>query len=335
MSAETAQHNKQNNDEIDLLEVFLKIWKYKRFIIIFTLAVAIGSIIYALLAQPQYEAKVSLYKRTSEGQKPSRLQNLASQFGMGGALPGGSSQFSIKDLLNSRRINKKILLQTWENEKFGEPKNLIGYWEIEGETEKEKFESALKTIREKISVNIDEETQLVTITVLMPEPRLAANIGNYLTTLVENYVQNEQKTSTRQNLQYIEKRLETVKQELRKAEEELQLFEERNRQWQQSPVLRMEHSRLQRRVTIKQEVYLTLQQEREMAEIELVKETPVINVLDEAVSPVLRAKPKRKLIVIVGVFAGFFLSLLLVVIRYVWLYIKGEMQKRGESIKLL
>ena len=335
MSTETAQHNKQNNDEIDLLEVFLKIWKYKRFIIIFTVAAAIGSIVYALLSQPQYEAQVSLYKKSADAQQPSRLQNLASQFGMGGAIPGGSSQFSIKDLLNSRRINKKVLLNNWENEKFDEPKNLIEYWEIEGETEKEKFESALKAIREKISVNIDEEKQLVKITVLMPEPRLAANIGNFLTTLIENYVQNEQKTSTKQNLQYIEKRLEAVQQELRKAEEELQLFEERNRQWEQSPVLRMEHSRLQRKVTIKQEVYLTLQQEREMAEIELVKETPVINVLDEAVPPELRAKPKRKLIVIVGTFAGFFLSLLLVVIRYVWLYIKGEMEKRGESLKLI
>jgi len=93
-------------------------------------------------------------------------------------------------------------------------------------------------------------------------------------------------------------------------------------------------SRLQRQVTIKQEVYLTLQQEREMAEIELVKKQPVINVLDDAMKPEKRAKPKRKLIVIVGTFAGFFLSLLIVVLVYVWRYVKGEMRKRGESLRL-
>ena len=91
----------------------------------------------------------------------------------------------------------------------------------------------------------------------------------------------------------MKKRLETVKKELRKAEEELKRFRERNRVIQQSPELQMEYGRLQRQVTLKQEVYTTLQTEREMAEIELVKETPVINVLDEAVAPEQRAKPKE------------------------------------------
>jgi uncharacterized protein involved in exopolysaccharide biosynthesis len=152
--------------------------------------------------------------------------------------------------------------------------------------------------------------------------------------LIEEYIQNEQKTTTKQNLQYIEKRLETVKKELTQAEEELKRFRESNRVIQSSPELQMELGRLQRQVTIKQEVYLQLQKEREMAEIELVKETPVINVLDEAMKPEERAKPKRKLIVIVGTFAGFFLSLLIVVLIYVWKYVKGEMERRGETLKL-
>ena len=324
----------QNKDEIDLLEVFLKIWKYKRFIIIFTVIVAIGSIIYSLLQEPQYESEVSLYKKTSEGGSRSRIQNIASQFGMGGAVPTSGPQFSIEDLIKSRRINRKIIYKKWDNKKFQDSVNLIEYFEIEGETSKEKFSSAYKSFKEKIEFSRDEESQLVTITVMMPEAQLAADIGNYLTRLIENYVQNEQKTSTRQNLEYIEKRLETVRKELRQAEEALRRFQESNRGWEQSPQLTMEHGRLQRQVNVKQQVYLTLQQEREMAEIELVKETPVINVLDEAVAPEFPSKPKKKLIVIVGTFAGFFVSLLIVVLRYVWSYVKGEMEKRGESLKL-
>lgn len=323
----------QNKDEIDLLEVFLKIWAYKRFIIIFTVLVAIGSIVYSLVAEPQYEASIKLYKKTSEGQS-SRIQGLAAQFGMGGAVPGGSSQFNIKDLLQSRRINKKIIYKDWDTKKFDQPVNLIEYWEIEGETKEEKFLEALESIKENINVSKDEETQLITITIMMPEAQLAADIGNYVTKLIEEYVQNEQKTTTKQNLQYIEKRLETVKKELTQAEEELKRFRESNRVIQSSPELQMELGRLQRQVTIKQEVYLQLQKEREMAEIELVKETPVINVLDEAMKPEERAKPKRKLIVIVGTFAGFFLSLLIVVLIYVWKYVKGEMERRGETLKL-
>lgn len=329
-----AQNQQQNNDEIDLLEVFLKIWAYKRFIIIFTVVVAVGSIIYSLLAEPQYEASVKLYKKAPEGQSPSRLQGLASQFGMGGALPGGETEFSIEDLVKSRRLNQKILMKEWENKKYDEPKNLIEYWEIEADTEQEKFFEALERIRDQISFSRNEETQLITITVLMPEAQMAADVGNHLTTLIEEYIQNEQKTTTKQNLKYIEKRLKTVEQELRNAEEELRRFRESNRMIESSPQLQMELSRLQRQVTIKQEVYLTLQKEREMAEIELVKKQPVINVLDDAMKPEQRAKPKRKLIVIVATFAGFFLSLLIVVLVYVWRYVKGEMRKRGESLRL-
>ena len=113
MAENPTQTTNQNNDEIDLLEVFLKIWAYKKFIIIFTALVAVGAIVYSLVQQPQYEASVKLYRKTSEGQSTSRIQGLAAQFGMGGALPGGSTQFSIKDLLDSRRINEKILLKKW------------------------------------------------------------------------------------------------------------------------------------------------------------------------------------------------------------------------------
>lgn len=327
MTNQPAQPANKNSDEIDLLEVFLKIWNYKRFIILFTAVVAIGAIIYSLVQDPEYESSVKLYKKTGEDQSSSRLQGLASQFGMGGAVPSGTI-YNIKDVVNSRRINRKILYKEWENEKFDEPVNLIEYWEVEGDSQEEKFQKALKTINNRISVNRDEETQLITITVMMPEAQMAADVGNHLTTLVEEYVQNEEKSSTQQNLQHIEQRLETVKKELTKAEEELKRFRESNRVITESPQLQMEMGRLQRQVEIKQQVYLTLQKEREMAEIDLVKETPVINVLDEAMVPQERAKPKRKLIVIVGTFAGFFMSLLIVVLIYVWKYVKREMAQR-------
>ena len=326
------QPQQNNNDEIDLIQVFLKIWRFRRFIILFTAGVIILAIVYALLAQPQYEATVKLYKESSEDQS-GRLQSLASQFGFGGAVSGGT-QFSIDDLLSSRNINKRIIYKEWNTEQFDKPVNLIEFWEIEAETEEEKFVNAMERLKDRISTSINEETTLITIKVLMEDAQLAADIGNYITGIISDYVQQDRQTNTRQNLKYIEKRLDTVERELKNAEEALKRFRERNRVITESPALQMEMGRLQRKVTIKQEVYLTLQKEREMAEIDLVKETPVINVLDEAVKPEERAKPKRKLIVIVATFGGFFFSVLLVVLWYVWMYIKREMKSRGESLKL-
>jgi len=328
----TDKQTQQNSDEINLLDVFLKIWRFRRFIILFTVGVAILSVVYALLAEPQYKGTVKLYKETTEGSS-GRLQGLASQFGFGGAVSGGE-QFNIEDLLSSRNILKQIIYHQWNTEKFEEPVNLIEFWEIDKETKEEEFFAAIETIKNKISTSKNEETGLITVEIMMGEAQLAADVANYTTELISDYVQKDRQTNTRNKMEYIEKRLDTVERELENAEEALKQFRERNRALSESPALQMEMGRLQRKVSIKQEVYLTLQKEKEMSEIELVKETPVINVLDEAVKPEQRAKPKRKLIVIVAIFGGFFFSLLLVVLRYVWVYIKQEMKSRGETLKL-
>ncbi|ADG94223.1 lipopolysaccharide biosynthesis protein [Arcobacter nitrofigilis DSM 7299] len=51
------QNNQLQEDEIDLRELFLTIWSHKKFIIIFTLIVTIGAVIYAYTKTPIYEVK--------------------------------------------------------------------------------------------------------------------------------------------------------------------------------------------------------------------------------------------------------------------------------------
>ncbi|MFO8235790.1 MAG: GNVR domain-containing protein [Bacteroidales bacterium] len=336
MTTQENLHNRSNTnkDEIDLLEVFFKIWKFRRFLFWFTAGFIILSVIYALLAKPQYEASVSLYKET-QGREGAQggIENLAMQFGFGGSLTR-TSQFNIEDLIESRNINERIIYHEWTTEKYDRPVNLIEYWEIDAETEELSFSRTLEKLRNKLDFRRDEETGLMTITVEMPEPQLSADIANYIIDLITEYVQTERKTTTRENQKYLLRRLNTIEKELKEAEEEVKEFKENNREISHSPRLQMELDRLERQVNLKREVFLSLEQEREMTEVELVKETPVINVLDYAVKPEQRAKPKRKLIVIVAAFAGLFLSILLVVLRYVWNYVKKEMNNRGETLKL-
>jgi len=330
VTKEEQQPQHQENDEIDLLEVGLKLWSLRKFIIIFTSAFVVLAVIYALIKDPRYESQVTLYQVSSQEGGGSRIGALASQFGLGGSLGGGSSNFNIKDLVNSRKIRDRVIFNTWYSEEKEDSMNLIEYWEIEAETEAEKVDAALKTISESITHSLDEETGLHSITVKMPEPQIAADIANFISQSVADYVQHEQKSQTRMNIKYIDKRLETVKRQLTKAEEALKEFRENNVR-ASSPQLMLEQGRLQRQVTIKQEVYLTLQKEKEMAQIDLVKETPVINILDEAVEPQQRSEPKRKLIVIIGGFLGGFLSLLGVIGYLVYNYLKRAIAEKKQE----
>ncbi len=321
----------KKSDEIDLITVFIKIWQYRLFIIIFTGFLSLASVLYALLAKEQFQADVKLYKEEAEV-KGSQLKSLASQFGFGGVEQGLT--FSIEDLLKSRKLQNKIILKSWDNKKIDSIVNLINYWEIEGDTQGEKLHEARLALENLIAIEKDKETGLIIISVLMPEPQLAADIANYITELITEYVSKERKTSTQQNINYIKERLSKVEDELANAENALKEFREHNRVISTSPQLQLEFGRLQRKVTIKQEVYLTLQKELELAEIELVKEKPVINILDQAVKPEKRFKPKRTIVVIVGTFLGFFLSLLFIVFFYVRRHLLNELEKRNVSLKL-
>lgn len=313
MEKENSKKGNIKSDEIDLIQLAIKIWGYRKFILIFTGIVVVLGIVYALLATQYYQASVSLYQIKNEKGSGSNLTALASQFGFGG-LGGGSSDYNLGDLVKSRNINEKIIFNKWETQKFDTVVNLIEFWEIENDKPGLIFESTLKKIRDLVSYNEDEETGLISISVTMEEPQLATDIANKYVVLLDEYIRTEQKTNTKENIQYIETRLSTVKSELKQAEEDLKTFQEKNRDITKSPELQLEYGRLQRQVMIKQEVYLTLEKEKELALIELVKETPVINVLDEAIKPELRAKPKRKLVVIISGFVGGFLSLFIVII---------------------
>jgi uncharacterized protein involved in exopolysaccharide biosynthesis len=61
-----------------------------------------------------------------------------------------------------------------------------------------------------------------------------------------------------------------------------------------------------REVEIQTQVYITLQQQYELARIEEVKETPSVVILDEGKPPVKKDKPKQGIIlVLVIIFGGF------------------------------
>ncbi len=321
------------NDEIDLLQLALKLWSYRKYIIIATASIIVIGTIYSLVAKKVFEASTTLYQVTREDQASSRISALASQFGMGASM-GSSPDYNLKDLAYSRKICEKVIFNQWNTENFDNPVNLIEYWEIEGETEGMIFNSAYEKLKNAITFSEDEESGLKTLSVHSAEPELAAKMANFFVDIIQEYIKNEQKTSTKENLKYLNERVDSVKQELTAAEEELKEFRENNRLVGESPELMLEQGRLQRQVTIKQEVYLTLQKEKEMALIDLVKETPVINVLDEAVKPEQRIKPKRKLIAVISAFVGFFLSIFGVIAWEIYLYLKNYFKENADTVQL-
>jgi uncharacterized protein involved in exopolysaccharide biosynthesis len=89
---------------------------------------------------------------------------------------------------------------------------------------------------------------------------------------------------------------------LRGAESALADFRATNIDFSRSPRLATRESELQRRVALAQQIYTTVAQRYELANIEAVRNTPVVTVLD-APEGLVEALPRHTAAIVVGAFA--------------------------------
>jgi uncharacterized protein involved in exopolysaccharide biosynthesis len=328
------------DNEIDLRALSKVIWSGRKLVLLIIGIITFGSVVYSLLLTPLYMATITLYPSGSSGGGASlgQLQGIAASFGFN--LGGGETAFSIPDIVKSRRLRSALLHHTWKSKDFDEAVDLITYWEINDtsgfslnpmvwikallssgggkrDLSLKWEERGLKKLEKRIAVR-ETKSGLVAIKLWMEEPRMAAEIANYFYEAIVDYTINVHNMHARLNREFIESRLGEVKGELKLAEEELKEFRERNRRVIDSPELLLVQERLIREVQIQTEVYITLQQQYELARIEEVSETPSVVFLDEAQPAVEKDKPRRKKLVIMAFLLGLIISPVTVVARHLY-----------------
>ena len=87
----------------------------------------------------------------------------------------------------------------------------------------------------------------------------------------------------------------------------------------QSPEIELQIERFQTEVDVHRNVYIELKKQLEIAKIEEIKETETLDVLQSAVIPIYKTKPKRRVIVIFSLFLGFTSSILFILIQKLWI----------------
>src|SRR5207245_7026005 len=115
---------------------------------------------------------------------------------------------------------------------------------------------------------------------------------------------HKRQSQARERRRFSEGRVVAADSELRRAEEAVKTFYERNRGWQEAAELVFEEARLRRQVTLGQDLYMSLKREAETARIEEVNDTPVITVIDPAVPPQQRSQPNPALWIAVALLVG-------------------------------
>jgi len=304
MSQQLALQN--NDDEIDLAELWRAIWAGKFIIIAISFVFAVASLAFALSKSDVYKASVLLSPAASEG--AGGMGALAGQFGglaslAGISLGGGGTDKTALalEILKSRAflenfIDKHELLvplmasKKWDrventlilnNEIYNESTNK---WLREVPAPKKPQPSLWEAYQEflkLLSTSQDKTTSLVTIEIEFYSPDIAKQWLIWLVSGVNNFMREKDEKEAQTSIDYLTSQLEKTE------------------------------------VSAMETVFYQLIEEQ-TKNMMLTKVSPeyVLKTIDPAQVPEEKAGPKRALIVVLGTMLGGILSVLIVLIRH-------------------
>lgn len=255
----------------------------------------------------------------------------ASQFGIRvpGTVGGWGPPLYV-DLLGSRALLESIALDTVTvAEENGRRAMLMDLLDIDAPTKAERLHYAVRTLRKMVYVSEDKKITAVRLTVSTRWPSVSLAIAQKALRLVNQFNLERRKSQAAAERQFVETQAQKAEAALREAEERLQSFLQGNRALNVSSELAFQRDRLQRDVTLRQQVYTTLVQGREEAKIREVRDTPVITVLEVPALPVIGASRGTLLKGIVGGIGGSILGIVIAVVSQAMA--KARQERSDES----
>jgi uncharacterized protein involved in exopolysaccharide biosynthesis len=303
--------NEQNNetyprnlqvaeDEIDLLELWRTLLKYKRMILVTMFAAALLSAGISLLMHNIYRGEVLLAPAQSGDSKSGGLASMLGGLGglsslVGVSLSGGNTEQSLA-VLKSREFlwnfvqEKKLMPVLFEDDWDAEHKK----WK-ESDPKKQPGQMDVWRLFNKggvLNVNEDKKTGLVTVAVDWKDPVLAADWANSLVKRLNQYLAQQAVARGENNLKYLNEQLMSTQIE-----------------------------------EMRQTLFDLIGNEQKNAMLAKTQKEFAFRVLDPAVTPDKKIKPKRSLIVILTTFGAGFLAILYAFIN------EGIAKRREDQIQ--
>jgi capsule polysaccharide export protein KpsE/RkpR len=241
------------------------------------------------------------------------LSQLSGLAALAGVRVGEVSATEIyQNLVLSESVIGPVIYSKYLTKEYPDSVNLIQYFEVKKEDPNPEIQKRKRFLavlipftKGNILTDIDRVTKILTVKVTMPEAQLSADIVNKLVESLDFYIRTKRKSYAGEQRYYLEKRVEQIKDSLSICENKLRDFREQNRMVIQSPNLLLEQERLLRNIQIQQNVYIELTKQLELAKIDEIRDTPILNIKEIAQNPIIKTGPKRVLIVIFIMFFSF------------------------------
>lgn len=286
----------------------------RRAILTFMAAGGLLGLLSGLLQHRTYRSTAVFLPQSNDlGASAAGLALAASQFGVKLPQLGGSWGPPVYTaVLRSHELLAQLAADTLVVvEEGGRRATLIDLLEIRGRSEAERVDRAVLTLRKRIEVREVKQINGVEVSVKSRWPSVSLAVAERLVDEVHHFVQVTRQSQASAERQFAEARAVDAEQQLRTAEDRLQSFMQRNRVFTGSPELTFQRDRLQRDVSLRQQLYNAMLQAREEARVREVRDTPVITSLESPALPVL-PEPRRSVLKgAAGVLGGGFIALVL------------------------
>lgn len=273
--------NNQGSDDTSMIELMNVLLRQRRLIIALPLLFSIAAVIATAFRPVKYVALASFMPQIGERNAAGGAAALARQWGvsLGNDRPGYSPEF-FADLV----VSRDILRAAVESEYTGKGRSsggrtLLEIYDIPNQAP-EAWQKAADRLRKDMAANVSDDTDVVNISVLAPDPMIAEQIAARLLDLVNEFNLRVRRSRAIEEMRFTMARLKEMNDSLSQAENALKVFLERNRNFGNSPELQFERDRLERQVTIRQEMYTTLSQSMEQERLESLREMPVLTIVN-------------------------------------------------------
>ena len=266
------------DDEIDLLELIRTLLQAWKTIVGITIICVGLAVVYALYSPEVFKAETLLAPATEE---KSGASSALSQFGglaamAGISIPTDSNVEQVVATLNSRKFLRSFIqekkLAPIMFEEIWDPENQT--WLVKSVEDEPSEQKVIQSFKDCLSVDEDKKSGLINLSISWKDPEVAAKWANDLVKQLNKQLREQAIADSQKRVGYLEQELaKTTLQDMRAV------------------------------------LYNLLESEKQKAMLANVNEDFALEVIDPAVAPEIREKPKRKLIVALGGVCGGFLGI--------------------------
>ena len=267
-----------DEDEIDLLELIRTLLQAWKTIVGITIVCVVLAVAYALYVPEVFKAETLLAPVSEE---KSGASSSLSQFGglaamAGISIPSDSNVEQVVATLQSRKflrqyIARKRLLPALFEEIWDVASQS---WSVQTQEDEPTEQKAVDVFKGILSVDEDKKSGLISLSISWKDPVVAAEWANDLVMQLNEQLREKAIADSKKRVGYLEQELaKTTLQDMRAV------------------------------------LYNLLESEKQKAMLANVNEDFALEVIDPAVAPEIREKPKRKLIVALSGFCGGFLGI--------------------------